>query len=104
MLVLTKINETKFSHRKTWDCDTCIADVQALSRIGQSDQAGQNIVSVLQGPAFCQDPDLALTPDQVTKCQMYVKPVDAAFGVVFKMVGDQAKDFCADVYQICQYW
>ena len=88
--------------RKAWDCDTCVADVQALSAVGQSEEAGAAIVATLQGPAFCQAEDLALDADQVAACQGYVEKSDLAFGLIFQVVGDLARDICTDLYQICE--
>ena len=88
--------------RKTWDCDTCVADVQALSAVGQSPEAGAAIVATLQGPAFCQAEDLALDADQVAACQGYVDKADLAFGLIFQLIGEHATDVCRDLYQICE--
>ena len=88
--------------RKAWDCTTCIADVQALSGAGQSPEAGQAIITTLQGPAFCQADDLALNDDQVKDCQGYVSRADLAFGLVFEKVGLVAQDVCAALFQICE--
>ena len=79
-----------------------MADVQALSAVGQSPEAGQAIVATLQGPAFCQSDALALTAEQVEACQGYVSRADLAFGLVFQVVGDLARDICVDLYQICE--
>ena len=87
--------------RKTWDCDTCVADVQALMASGQSPEAGQYIVATLQGPAFCAADDLNLSPEQVDTCQVYVSRADLAFGLVFQAVSDLALDVCAELYAVC---
>ena len=78
-----------------------MADVQALMASGQSPEAGKYIVATLQGPAFCQSADLALTAEQVEACQVYVSRADLAFGLIFQAVSDLAIDVCAKLYAIC---
>ena len=89
--------------QKAWDCETCVADVQAVSAVGQSPETGAVIVATLQGPAFCQAEDLALDAAQVEACQGYVSRADLAFNLIFAAVGDLARSVvCVDLYQICE--
>ena len=90
-----------FFYRKTWDCDTCIADVQVLSSYGQTPEAGAGIVATLQGPAFCQNPDLGLSGEELANCQTAMATADQPFALVYKKVGELAQDICTELYQIC---
>ena len=86
---------------KAWNCNTCMADVRAVSAVGQTPETGAMIVDTLQGPAFCQAEDLALNADQVAVCQGYVSRIDLAFNLIFDAVGDSAREICVELYQIC---
>ena len=91
-----------FLSRKSWDCETCIADVQAMADVGMSNDASMAIQDTLQGPAFCEAEDLGLTEDQVATCKTYTEGIGNAFGFIFFKIGEHAADVCRDLYQICE--
>ena len=87
--------------RTSWDCVSCIADVHALSSYGQTPEAGAGIVATLQGPAFCQNPDLGLSGEELANCQNAMATADQPFALVYKKVGELAEEVCTELYQIC---
>ena len=88
--------------RKTWDCDTCVADVRALAEVGMSQDAGMAIQEILQGPAFCEAEDLGLSEEDVATCKTFTDGIGGAFGLIFYHVGDLAQEICTRLYQICE--
>ena len=90
-------------NRKAWDCDTCIADVEAVSTLMDSEMAADGLTLYLEGEAFCKAEDLGLTEEQMDVCDMYVKTgAVKGFQYIFKLVGDYAKDICTENYQVCE--
>lgn len=87
---------------KAWDCDTCVADVQATANLIDSKEAGEALAHHLEGPAFCKSDDLGLDDEQVLVCDEYVKTgAVKGFQYIFKLVGQHAHRACHDVYGIC---
>ena len=72
-----------------------------MSSYGQSPEAGAGIVATLQGPAFCQNPDLGLSGEELANCQTAMATADQPFALVYSKVGELAKDICTELYQIC---
>ena len=56
----------------TWNCDKCKADVGAVGTLLVSDDATNAAVDMLQGKAFCQDPGMGLSGDDIKTCEMYI--------------------------------
>ena len=80
---------------KAWDCDTCVADVQATANLIDSKEAGEALAHHLEGPAFCKSEDLGLDAEQVLVCDEYVKTgAVKGFQYIFKLVGQHAHRVC----------
>eukprot|EP00093_Oithona_nana_P012189 12189.XXX_697826_698237_1 [CDS] Oithona nana genome sequencing. len=88
--------------QKAWDCDTCIADVQAMANVGMGPEASNAIQAVIQGPAFCESEDLGLTDEQVGTCKQFTDGIGGAFGLIFNYVEQLAPEICTDLYGICE--
>ena len=100
--IITFIFKQVFQFRKAWDCDTCIADVQAMASVGMGPEASNAIQAVIQGPAFCEAEDLDLTEEQVATCKQFTEGIGNAFGIIFNYVGQLAPEICVEVYGICE--
>ena len=88
---------------KAWDCDTCVADLQATGKLVDSKEAGEALAKHLEGPAFCKSEDLGLDAEQIKVCDEYVKTgAVKGFQYVFKLVGEHARRACHEVYGICE--
>ena len=98
--IITFIFKQVFQFRKAWDCDTCIADVQAMANVGMGPEASNAIQAVIQGPAFCEG--MELTEEQVATCKQFTEGIGGAFGIIFKYVGQLAPEICAELYEICE--
>merc|ERR1711915_791002 len=55
-----------------FDCDTCKSGVMAMGQLLTSDDAANEAVTMLQGKAFCQDPGMGLSGDDLKMCQDYI--------------------------------
>ena len=87
----------------TWNCDTCVADIQAVSKLMDSAEAGTALAHHLQGHAFCKADDLGLTAQQAHVCAQYVEAgAVKGFQYIFKLVGQYALDICTDNYEVCE--
>ena len=85
---------------RTWDCDTCQADVKAVGAILTSDQASEAVVVGLRGQAFCQDPALGLSEEQVIGCQDFISAfMPAALQTFFRKMDENSDKICANLYQ-----
>ena len=100
--IITFIFKQVFQFRKAWDCDTCIADVEAMANVGMGPEASNAIQAVIQGPAFCEAEDLDLTEEQVATCKQFTEGIGNAFGIIFNYVGQLAPEICAELYEICE--
>merc|ERR1712018_967506 len=54
------------------DCDTCKSGVMAMGQLLTSDDAANEAVTLLQGKAFCQDPGMGLSGDDLKMCEDYI--------------------------------
>ena len=87
---------------KAWDCETCKADVVAVCQLFQSEGAAEGITMGLQGPQFCESPDLGLNEEQLQVCKNYVAAAAApGFGLVFKVLESIPTEVCDNVYGQC---
>merc|ERR1712018_481349 len=63
-----------------FDCDTCKSGVMAMGQLLTSDDAANEAVTMLQGKAFCQDPGMGLSGDDLNvprlHCQLYSKNLE----------------------------
>ena len=100
--IITFIFKQVFQFRKAWDCDTCIADVEAMANVGMGPEASNAIQAVIQGPAFCESEDLGLTDEQVGTCKQFTDGIGGAFGLIFNYVEQLAPEICAGLYGICE--
>merc|ERR1712018_171979 len=53
-------------------CDICKSGVMAMGQLLTSDDAANEAVTMLQGKAFCQDPGMGLSGDDLKMCQDYI--------------------------------
>lgn len=66
-------------------------------------EAGEALVKLLAGEAFCKAEDLALDDEQYKVCVGYVeKGAVMGFQYIFKLVGEHSKDVCTKLYEVCK--
>ena len=53
---------------RAWDLDTCIATTSSMLRELNSQSVTIYVVGLLQGAAFCEDPNMAFTEEQIIEC------------------------------------
>ena len=89
--------------KATWDCQTCVQDIQAFSNVMTSEAAAQDLVKDLSGPYFCQGNELALDESQVEECQAYVGDfLPKALKALFYLPADDiVKGTCSYYFDIC---
>lgn len=86
---------------KAWDCDTCLADIAAVTGIYKSEEAAAKVIEVLQGPAFCASMDL--DADGLAYCNGVIEQfMPYALQGLFTFVEQNAQLYCAEVFDgIC---
>ena len=92
--------------RNTWDCNTCISDVSAVSDLMASDISLQNIVVALQGDGFCEDPSMELNENQVETCKMFIKDfLPPCVKAVMEMLKTRSDEACNEFFDgICKFY
>ena len=92
----------KFYIFRIWDCETCNSDLEAFADIMLDDQTALKIVTNLNGPAFCQDPALALDQEQIKDCQNFVTSyIPSSLKALFSPRSFVAEDICYDLFNVC---
>merc|ERR1712242_543475 len=86
---------------RSWDCDTCKADVGAVADVYV--KATDWIVKHLEGEGFCADPDLGLEGEQLEYCKTVIKGfMPPALKTIMGKLKADANNVCAGVYEgIC---
>jgi len=87
-----------------FDCDTCKSGVMAMGQLLTSDDAANEAVTMLQGKAFCQDPGMGLSGDDLKMCQDYIanyipKILKHMFNGFEKE--KRAEMVCKDLFKVC---
>ena len=54
---------------RTWDLDTCIATTNSMLQELNSQSVPNYVTGLLKGVAFCKDPGMEFTEEQITECQ-----------------------------------
>merc|ERR1712088_40696 len=87
-----------------FDCDTCKSGVMAMGQLLTSDDAANEAVTLLQGKAFCQDPGMGLSGDDLKMCEDYIanyipKILKHMFNGFEKE--KRAEMVCKDLFKVC---
>merc|ERR1711894_734772 len=88
-----------------FDCDSCASGVMAFEKLMVSDDAGNEAVTMLQGKAFCQDPGMGLSGDDLKMCQDSIANyIPKILKLLFKQGPKnkkEAKEFCQEFFNVC---
>ena len=89
--------------RKAWDCDTCIADVDATAHAYATMEGTNAVVNALQNESFCMSGEMELDEAQVATCQAIIGEfMPRALRVIGGACHAMAKDICHAWYDgIC---
>ena len=67
-----------------------------------SEEAAMAIVNAMNGEAFCQDPELGLSEEQVAGCQGFIEAfMPPALSAYFETDDPSAAYVCGKYYGIC---
>ena len=92
-----------YSIFRQWDCDTCIADVQAVASAYGSMEGVNAIIEALSGEAFCMNAEIGLDEEQQMACvDIIVQFMPPALQVLSGYGMATAEGACKDYYDgIC---
>ena len=94
--------ECELPNFKAWDCDTCKADVAAVSQLYQTEESVGFIVDFLAGDDFCGAQGLDEATVEVC-ADIISRFMPAAIGTLFGYLEAVAQDACAQVFDgICE--
>merc|ERR1712241_1088178 len=86
------------------DCDDCKSEIKIFGQLLVGDDAASEAVTMLQGKAFCQDPGMGLSGDDLKMCQDYIanyipKILKHMFNGFEKE--KRAEMVCKDLFKVC---
>ena len=85
-------------------CETCRADLEVFGKLLVSDDAADAAVTMIQGKAFCKDPEIGLSGDDIEQCQDYVANyIPKVMKHMFNGMGDHAEYICHHEWEVCHH-
>ena len=87
---------------KQWDCETCQADLAAISEGSNCEHNIGKLLDILAGEALCQNPSLVASDEQSEMCYGFAKNfVPAAIKYLTGKMVEYSEEYCFNVFDVC---
>ena len=81
-------------------CDTCRADVTRAANAYNHANAVESWITTLEGEAFCKNPELGFTEEQIYECDAAIKEfVGPAMAALGQGIAGAADEICRDWFE-----
>ena len=81
-------------------CETCRADVTRAANAYNHPNAVERWITALEGEAFCKNPELGLTEEQIAGCDAYIKAfIGAAMAALGQGIAGEADYICRNWFE-----
>ena len=89
-----------FLHYYRQGCETCVDDVTRVVNAYHHQDFIDFWETYLEGQAFCKNPELGFTEEQILECDGNVKQfIGPAFFVLRKILTNGAPQICTDIFE-----
>ena len=73
-----------------------------MAKLIASDEASKEVIEMLSGKMFCQDPEMGLKDEEVKVCQQYITVfMPSALKLIFDYFAMNGQAVCHGVFHIC---